>query len=85
MPTHTNPFPGINPYFQYRWSDVHGALIQFVREETSGELPDDLAANTEEAIAVQEQAGFSHNPQPPVAPEDADWVAERLDAAGLRQ
>ncbi len=48
-----NPFPGLHPYFQDRWSDVHGALIQFVREQISGELPDDLTALTEESITVE--------------------------------
>ena len=47
-----NPFPGMNPYLQRHWSDVHTRLITFISEALSGELPDDLAARTEERITV---------------------------------
>jgi hypothetical protein len=47
-----NPFPGMNPFLQQHWSDVHTALIGFIREALSDELPADLSARAEEHVAV---------------------------------
>ena len=52
MPVPQNPFPGMNPFFQDSWSDVHTMLVGYIRDALSDELPDDLAARAEERIAV---------------------------------
>src|SRR4051812_37077614 len=52
MPSHENPFPGMNPYLQSSWSDVHTMLIGYIRDALSPELPPDLAARAEERITV---------------------------------
>ncbi len=48
----SNPFPGMNPYLQDHWSDVHTALIGFIREALADTLPPDLSARAEERITV---------------------------------
>lgn len=48
----TNPFPGMNPYMQQTWPDVHLALIGFIREALGSELPEDLVAKAEEQVDV---------------------------------
>ncbi len=53
MPTHNYPFPGMNPYFQAHWSDVHTRLIAYISDVLSLELPDDLSARAEERIVVE--------------------------------
>ena len=55
-----NPFPGMNPWLQRKWSDVHTMLIGYIRDALSPELPPDLAAYAEERIALQAQG------EPPV-------------------
>ena len=45
-----NPFPGMNPYLEDHWSDVHSSLITFIREFLGIELPDDLSARSEVSI-----------------------------------
>ena len=50
-----NPFPGVNPYLEQQWPDVHLKLINYISDALSGELPDDLMARTEQAIAVKEE------------------------------
>ena len=45
-----NPFPGINPWMQLRWPDVHTALITYIRDELAGDLPDDLSVSAEEGV-----------------------------------
>ena len=49
-----NPFPGLNPYFQGQWSDVHAALIIQLRNLLGEELPDELRIRSEERIILSE-------------------------------
>ncbi len=56
MAAFKNPFPGMNPYLQQHWSDVHATLLTYIREALSGELPEDLSSRTEEHIAVESEA-----------------------------
>ncbi len=46
-----NPFPGMNPWLQRKWSDVHTMLIGYIRDSLSPELPPDLAAYAEDGGA----------------------------------
>ena len=47
-----NPFPGMNPYMEKWWSDVHLRLISSILQELGQELPDDLTALAERNITV---------------------------------
>ena len=47
-----NPFPGMNPFLEDSWPDVHTALIGFIREALAEELPQDLSARAEEEVTV---------------------------------
>lgn len=53
MPAKTNPFPGMNPYLQESWSDVHTMLIGYIRDALSEELPADLSARAEERVTLE--------------------------------
>ncbi|MEO8353840.1 MAG: DUF4058 family protein [Chthoniobacteraceae bacterium] len=48
----TNPFPGMNPFLQQHWSDVHIASIGLICETLSQILPADLSARAEEHVSV---------------------------------
>ena len=50
----TNPFPGMNPFMEQTWPDVHLSLIGFVREALGVELPEDLVAKAEQQVDVIE-------------------------------
>lgn len=52
MEPEKNPFPGINPWMQTAWSDVHTMLIGYIRDALSEELPDDLMARAEERVTL---------------------------------
>src|SRR3954464_2129043 len=49
-----NPFPGMNPFLQTYWRDVHLKLIASMGTALSEELPPDLVARAEEEVAVAE-------------------------------
>lgn len=52
MPMPSNPFPGMNPFLQTSWSDVHTKLIAAIGNVLSEELPSDLSARAEERVTV---------------------------------
>lgn len=45
-----SPFPGMNPYLEARWSDVHVKLIGFMGEVIQPLLPRELRARGEERL-----------------------------------
>lgn len=47
-----NPFPGMNPYLESRWPDVHSRLIGYLADKIAARLPDGLVARAEERISV---------------------------------
>lgn len=52
MSMQSNPFPGMNPFMESSWSDVHMALIGFIRQELGEVLPEDLSAKAEMRVTV---------------------------------
>ena len=47
-----SPFPGMDPFLESRWPEVHASLIVYSRNQINSHLPDDLQANIEENLAV---------------------------------
>ncbi len=47
-----SPFPGMDPYLETLWSEVHAGLIVYARNQINAQLPIDLQANIEENLAV---------------------------------
>ncbi len=47
-PSFKNPLPGMNPYLEESWDDVHTRLIGYIADAISGQLPLDLNARAEE-------------------------------------
>jgi hypothetical protein len=50
--TLTNPFPGMNPFFEQQWRDAHTSLITYLRDALQSSLPADLMARTEEEVVT---------------------------------
>lgn len=47
-----NPFPGMNPFLENYWHDVHTTLVALIRTELNGDLPADLVARSEEEVTI---------------------------------
>ncbi len=47
-----NPFPGMNPYLERHWRDVHARLIVYACDSLQAQLPDGLIARIEERVYV---------------------------------
>lgn len=51
-----SPFPGMDPYLEAHWGDVHTRLATYASDQLQPQLPGDLVARVEEYIAVEEDA-----------------------------
>lgn len=51
-----SPFPGMDPYLEPRWSDVHPSLITAIREALQPHLPAGLRARSEERVLIEDPA-----------------------------
>jgi hypothetical protein len=43
-----SPFPGMDPYVEPYWPDIHLSLVIFARQSLNGSLPEDLAARADD-------------------------------------
>lgn len=48
-----SPFPGMDPYLEAKWPEVHASLIVYARNQINEQLPADLQANIEENLTVR--------------------------------
>ncbi len=48
-----SPFPGMDPYLEQSWRDVHARLIIYSCDELQDQLPEDLYARVEERIVLE--------------------------------
>ena len=48
-----SPFPGMDPYLEQHWGDVHTRLMVYIRNQINAQLPDELQARVEESTAIQ--------------------------------
>src|SRR5688572_24900665 len=48
-----NPFPGMNPFLERHWGDVHARLILYSSDQLNRQLHDPLRARVEERLVVE--------------------------------
>jgi hypothetical protein len=48
-----SPFPGMDPYLERYWGDVHATLIVYSRDFLQPRLPDDLLARIEQRVFLE--------------------------------
>lgn len=51
-----SPFPGMDPYLEQHWLDVHHSLVTYARDQLQSHLPGDLRARMEERVFVESDA-----------------------------
>lgn len=76
-----SPFPGMDPYLEQHWGDVHTSLMVYMRDQISEQLPGDLQARVEESITVDEEK-YTRSIYPDVrVVQERDGPGSLLDAA----
>ena len=48
-----SPFPGMDPYLEKHWGDVHHRLVQYACDALQPRLPEDLRASVDERLVVE--------------------------------
>ena len=48
------PFPGMDPYLEHHWQDVHARLVLYSADQLQPKLPEGLVARVEETISLGE-------------------------------
>lgn len=68
-----SPFPGMDPYLEMHWGDVHARLIIYASDQLNARLPRDLRARAEERVYLEiPDARFGHR-QPDVRVIEEGW------------
>src|SRR4029077_2091398 len=53
-----SPFPGMDPYLEPHWGDVHQAFITYVRDSLQPQLPAHLRARMQERVYIELPEGL---------------------------
>jgi uncharacterized protein DUF4058 len=61
-----SPFPGMDPYLERHWLDVHQSLVTYARDALNALLPGDLIARTEERVVIDAEPGHARIVHPDV-------------------
>lgn len=62
-----SPFPGMDPWLEQYWLDIHPALITYSRDLLQARLPSGLRARMQEWLLVEEEDGKPRSIYPDVA------------------
>src|SRR6266436_4226205 len=57
-----SPFPGMDPYLEVHWRDIHAGLVIYARDALQGVLPRSLRARVEESVLLETPQGFADHP-----------------------
>src|SRR5438105_10217308 len=58
-----SPFPGMDPYLEAHWRDIHAGLVIYARDALQGVLPGSLRARVEERGLLGTLQGFVDLPR----------------------
>jgi hypothetical protein len=61
-----SPFPGMDPWLEDYWRDVHARLVIYAADHLQGRLPGDLRARVEERVVVEPMDDRPRNVYPDV-------------------
>lgn len=53
----SSPFPGMDPYLEAHWRDVHTRVMTYICDQIQEQLPSDLVARVEESVSVDTDDG----------------------------
>jgi hypothetical protein len=77
-----SPFPGMDPYLERYWRDVHTRLMVYAADTIQNQLPGDLAARVEESVSVDDDGDETQKFAPDVSLAEEHRAAWHPPAAG---
>jgi hypothetical protein len=78
-----SPFPGMDPYLERHWRDVHHRLVTYTADCLRPLLPDRLRPRIEERVFI-DNIDYRQPPLPSLDPDAAAWADDWLRAKGVR-
>ena len=76
-----SPFPGMDPYLELDWLDVHSALVTYIRDQLQERLPPDLCARMESRVLVEDEGqGETARRHPDVRVVESGWAGRGATA-----
>jgi hypothetical protein len=79
----TSPFPGMDPYLEQHWGDVHSRLCTYACDQIQEQLSDDLTARLGERLVVESPLDVSRSIYPDVRVVDHGYFSRAGAAAVL--
>ena len=67
-----SPFPGMDPYLEQFWRDIHARLIIYAADQLQVHLPPDLRARVEERVFVEPPFGAPRSVYPDIRVVERD-------------
>src|SRR6267143_5233543 len=78
-----SPFPGMDPWLELHWGDVHHSLIQYARDALQRHLPDGLRARVDERVFVEDETQRTRAIIPDVVVSQVHgWAAASTESVG---
>ena len=77
-----NPFPGMNPWLELDWTEVHSGLGIYSRDQLRGRMPPGLRVRVERSLTVSDDGGGARTYRPDVHVSEAWDGPEGLGGAG---
>jgi hypothetical protein len=77
-----SPFPGMDPYLEPYWGDVHSAMASYIRDELNPKLPEDLVARTEVYVGLYVDENKAGGFYPDVSITETESESEPAVAGG---
>ena len=62
-----SPFPGMDPFLERHWQDVHSRFMVYASTQLNRQLPEELLARVEESLAVETDDGRTRNVYPDIS------------------
>lgn len=79
-----SPFPGIDPYLETYWRDIHTRLMVYAVDAIEVQLPEDLIARVEEGVSIDTDEGSrTVSPDVQVVESARPVVGERSSVAAV--
>src|SRR6516165_4250735 len=57
-----SPFPGMDPYLEAHWRDIHARLVIYASDALQGVIPSPLRARVEESVLLETAEGLGDHP-----------------------
>lgn len=72
-----SPFPGMDPYLEPFWREVHSGFMIYARDQLQAALPQELRARIEERVFIESELGAEQSVYPDLAVIEQPQYATR--------